>query len=78
MPGDGRTSLERPGSSAEAPAFARPKTTLKTGDKERNRECDEVRGHTRRYEEIRGEQCVSEEMQRDTRSNKEIRGNMRR
>ena len=37
MPGDGRTTLEQPGSSAEAPGLARPNKAWKTGDKRRNR-----------------------------------------
>jgi len=52
MPGDGRTTLERPGSSAEAPGLARHMKALKTGDTRRNKG---MRGSTRRYEEIRGD-----------------------
>ena len=64
MPGDGRTTLEQPWSSAEAPGLARLTKALKG-------ECDEIRRDKRRYEEIRREQFASEEM-------KEIQGLMRK
>ena len=52
MPGDGRTTLEQPWSSAEAPGLARLTKALKG-------ECDEIRRDKRRYEEnsLRPKRC---------------------